>query len=393
MQSHDFASTYVGTPFYMSPEICAAELYTLHSDIWSLGCIMYELCAREPPFNAKTHFHLVQKIKDGKFNQLPDMYSLELQNVIKSCLKINPSLRPDTAQLLNIPMMRLMRKETEVVELGKILRSTEELARNKVKAAEAQLLSLESEKSRIETTVRLEWEVKARLEIDRQIQIETEKLRKKFESEVHARVEKELQVRLGAMSLDSPAPTQSIPILPLSPPSSSGPAMEIDEDSLIELSSPIRGPSRDQDPFKVPARPALLRQKTAPARRLSSHLAVFQPSSRPQGRVPSPDHSTTASGSPIRRAPSKPVMTGENDMFKAVTQRNFLGNGGGRTLVELAQAKLGGVGTDISVKSAEEKDSDGGRQRSDDAVPTWDPEKDEMPSPFLIRGAKGLRRL
>ena len=39
MQSHDFASTYVGTPFYMSPEICAAEKYTLKSDIWSLSLI------------------------------------------------------------------------------------------------------------------------------------------------------------------------------------------------------------------------------------------------------------------------------------------------------------------------------------------------------------------
>lgn len=394
MQSHDFASTYVGTPFYMSPEICAAERYTLQSDIWSLGCIMYELCAREPPFNAKTHFNLVQKIKDGRISPLPTIYSLELQNVIKSCLKTNPLLRPDTTQLLNVPMIRLMRKECEVVELGRILKSTEELARIKVQEAEAMTLSLEGERARIESTVRREWEVKARLEIDRQIQIETEKLRKKFESEVQSRVEKEVQVRLSALSLDSPpASNQSIPILPLSPPSSSGPAMEIDDDSLIDLSSPIRGPLRDQDPFKVPGRPALLRQKTVPARRLTSHPAVFQPSSRPQGRVPSPDHSSTASGSPVRRAPSKPITTGENDMFKAVTQRNFLGNGGGRTLVELAQARTGGVGTEVPVRNVEGKDADGARQRSDDAVPIWDPEKDEMPSPFLIRGAKGLRRL
>lgn len=420
MQSHDFASTYVGTPFYMSPEICAAERYTLHSDIWSLGCIMYELCAREPPFNAKTHFNLVQKIKDGRFSPLPNIYSPELQNVIKSCLKTNPLHRPDTAQLLNLPIIRLMRKENEVVELGRVLKSTEELAKKKIQENEAKASeSLEAEKGRIESIVRREWEVKARLEIDRQVQIEREKLLKDFEfqiqsrverelqsrvdKEVQIRVEKELQKRLGALSLNSPAPNQSVPVLPPSPPSSLGRAMDVDEEFLIELSSPIRPPSKDQDPFKVPNRPTLLRQKTLPARRLSSHPAVFQqPSSiRPQGRIPSPDHSSTASGSPVRRAPSKPMTTSENDMFKAVTQRNFLGNGGGRTLVELEQARIGTLGTtatatasEIPVRTTtEEKNADRSRQRTDDTVPIWDPEKDDMPSPFLIRGARGLRRL
>lgn len=75
MQSHDFASTYVGTPYYMSPEICASERYTLASDIWALGCITYELCARKVPFNANTQFQLVQKIKEGRVDPLPDNYS------------------------------------------------------------------------------------------------------------------------------------------------------------------------------------------------------------------------------------------------------------------------------------------------------------------------------
>src|SRR5882757_7533583 len=127
MQSHDFASTYVGTPFYMSPEICAAERYTLKSDIWSLGCIIYELCSREPPFNAKTHFGLVQKIKEGKIGALPSVYSPELNAVVKDCLKVNPDRRPDTATLLNLPVVKLMRKEKEVVELGRMVKNKEEL--------------------------------------------------------------------------------------------------------------------------------------------------------------------------------------------------------------------------------------------------------------------------
>ena len=412
---------------------------------------MYELCAREPPFNARTHFHLVQKIKDGRVEPLPSIYSPELQGVIKSCLKTNPLLRPDTAQLLNLPMIRLLRKEAEVVELGKTLKATEELARAKLQEAEAKALSLECEKARIEAMVRREWEVKARLEIDRQVQMETEKLQKKFDGEVQARVEKEVRSRLevvraskdppppspadillssigpetdfpsstdlSMLSLESPSQEQPSRVssgkpnsknifarvaaekvklnpirLPPSPPPSLGPAMEIDEDSLIELSSPIRGLVRDQDAFKAPGRPPLMRQKTAPTRRLSSHPTIFNAPSRPPGRIPSPDHSSTASGSPVRKVALKPIATGENDMFKAVTRGNFLGNGGGRTLVELQQAKTGGTGSGLPAARLEERDTEGEREGYD-IVPLWDPERDEMPSPFLVRGAKGLRRL
>ena len=175
MQSHDFASTYVGTPFYMSPEICAAERYTLHSDIWSLGCVIYELCARTQPFNAKTHFHLIQKIKEGRIEPLPSIYSQELQNVIKSCLNVNPLKRPDTVGLLNLPIVRLMRKEREVVELGRVLKTKEEQTMLRAQEAEVKASNLNSEKEKmrtaIESMIRREWEVKARLEIDRQVEL------------------------------------------------------------------------------------------------------------------------------------------------------------------------------------------------------------------------------
>ncbi|KAK8073692.1 kinase-like protein [Apiospora phragmitis] len=194
MQSHDFASTYVGTPFYMSPEICAAERYTLKSDIWSLGCIMYELCTKEPPFNAKSHFQLVQKIKEGKIAPLPAIYSAELMGVIRDCLKTNPDRRPDTASLLNMPVVRLMRKEREVVDMGKLVKIKEDALEKKLKEAERKL---ENEKAfvrqEIENGLRREWEVKARLEIDRLVSEEMEQLRQRFEAEVSARVHEELQ--------------------------------------------------------------------------------------------------------------------------------------------------------------------------------------------------------
>lgn len=519
MQSHDFASTYVGTPFYMSPEICAAERYTLKSDIWSLGCIMYELCQRAPPFNAKSHFALVQKIKEGRVDPLPPIYSQELQSVIKSCLKTNSMQRPDTQQLLNVPMIRLMRKEREVVELGKMLIAKEEKARLKFLEAEAKSLSYETEKEKmrqsIEEIVRREWEVKARLEIDRQVQIGMEKLQKDYQAEVQAgvqaqvqaQVESEVQRRiemlkqakdnmavsptdirlsststsastsadtdfpsstdLSSFSLDSPpsekgrpppprktartpftrARTQfdspmdiqmgesspmSIACLSLSPrrtavasvatasniPNSknifalavgggnpkahqgrsklnqqqlsSSPlpmesANEEDEDSLPDLPSPTRLPSSHQDPFKVPtARPGILRQKTAPSRRLSTHPPGLFPSGPAKAsRVTSPPN-TTASGSPVRKLARKPSAAGgDNEMFKAVMQRKALG--GGRTLVELQQARAGGA--PLNQAFGWEKGNENCRE-----PPVWDPELDEMPSPFLVRGGGRSRK-
>lgn len=60
--SIDSASTMVGTPFYMSPEVCENRSYTFKSDIWALGCIMYELCTLKKAFEANNLLGLVNKI-------------------------------------------------------------------------------------------------------------------------------------------------------------------------------------------------------------------------------------------------------------------------------------------------------------------------------------------
>lgn len=204
----------------MSPEICAAERYSLYSDIWSLGCIIYELCTKEPPFNARTHIELFHKIKAGRVAPLPPVYSQELQKVITTCLQVNPNSRPDTAQLLNLPVVKLMRKEQEVVKLGRQLKEQQELNEQKQKEIDEKLASVSADKellkSQLDASVRREWEVKARLEIDRQVELETERLRKLFDSEVTKRVAAELD-RLATTSRppthskrsSTPAPTES----------------------------------------------------------------------------------------------------------------------------------------------------------------------------------------
>lgn len=211
LQSHDFASTYVGTPYYMSPEICAAERYSLYSDIWSLGCLLYELCAKEPPFNARTHIELFQKIKSGRISPIPPVYSADLQKVINSCLQVNPNARPDTSQLLNLPIVKLMRKEQEVVNVGRQMLKDKETAENKLKEAEARMKNMETSiRPEIESTVRREWEVKARLEIDRQVTMEVDRLEKIFEAEVEAEVVKRLEQQAAATLHRSLTPSAEV---------------------------------------------------------------------------------------------------------------------------------------------------------------------------------------
>lgn len=85
-----FANTYVGTPYYMSPELMQEKSYDSKSDIWSLGCLVYELCALKPPFHeARTHAELSAFIRNGRIPPLPKGYSQSLAGVIKGMLNLN----------------------------------------------------------------------------------------------------------------------------------------------------------------------------------------------------------------------------------------------------------------------------------------------------------------
>lgn len=148
----DFASTYVGTPFYMSPEIYNGEKYTLEADVWAVGCLIYELCTHEPPFPAKTQPELVEKVLKGSTGTqfqadfrktfrnpaLPNVYSEELQNIILHCLQPNPRNRPKTFELLGKRPVWLERKQQELEEW-------EERLKGEQLALEAQIVKRQQE--------------------------------------------------------------------------------------------------------------------------------------------------------------------------------------------------------------------------------------------------------
>ena len=88
------AQTVVGTPYYMSPEVCESKPYTHKSDIWALGCVLFELCALDKPFFAENLLGLVYKIVQDDPKPIPDTYSKELAKLVEMSLQKDPAKRP-----------------------------------------------------------------------------------------------------------------------------------------------------------------------------------------------------------------------------------------------------------------------------------------------------------
>ncbi|CAM2105666.1 serine/threonine-protein kinase Nek11 isoform X1 [Caretta caretta] len=103
MGSCDLATTFTGTPYYMSPEALKHQGYDTKSDIWSLGCILYEMCCLDHAFTGHNFLSIVLKIVEGNTPSLPDRYPSKLNTVLHSMLNKNPSLRPSATEILKIP--------------------------------------------------------------------------------------------------------------------------------------------------------------------------------------------------------------------------------------------------------------------------------------------------
>lgn len=99
--TESLAYSKVGTPLYMSPEQMAGTGYTERSDLWSLGCIIYELAALVPPFDADNQFDLQRRIQVGKFSRLPSEYSDMINRTVTWCLQPRPETRPNIDELVH----------------------------------------------------------------------------------------------------------------------------------------------------------------------------------------------------------------------------------------------------------------------------------------------------
>lgn len=102
----DFAQTCIGTPYYMSPEIFKNKPYSYKSDVWALGCVLYEMTTLSHAFDANSLNGLATKIVKGKYPPIHSKYSRYLRELIGQMLLINPQQRPDLEQILRKPFIK-----------------------------------------------------------------------------------------------------------------------------------------------------------------------------------------------------------------------------------------------------------------------------------------------
>ena len=97
-----YAHTFIGTPYYISPELCKDQPYNDKSDVWALGCVLYELCTLNHPFEGGTQVEIYEKILTQKFKSINPEYSSELKKMVDLLLEKDERKRPKMKDILKM---------------------------------------------------------------------------------------------------------------------------------------------------------------------------------------------------------------------------------------------------------------------------------------------------
>ena len=119
--------TQTGTPYYASPEVWEEKPYDSKSDVWSLGCVIYEMITLRPPFQAKSMEELYKKVMRGIYPKLSSKYSEDLSDIIKLMIQVEAGARPSCEELLKMPIIT---KRIEFFNNNKDIDITEEQNEN-----------------------------------------------------------------------------------------------------------------------------------------------------------------------------------------------------------------------------------------------------------------------
>ncbi|CAD6184407.1 unnamed protein product [Caenorhabditis auriculariae] len=96
------AKTVVGTPYYISPEMCSGNTYNEKSDMWALGCILYEMCCLRKAFEGENLPALVNNIMACSYAPIKAPYSSELKVLVRELLQLDPQKRPSAGDALKM---------------------------------------------------------------------------------------------------------------------------------------------------------------------------------------------------------------------------------------------------------------------------------------------------
>lgn len=100
------AQTIVGTPYYLPPEIWAGQGYNAKADVYSLGCVIYEMAALDKPYAGDNTAQLYSNLMRQSYKPLPQQYSLQFRNLVDGMLNHSQMMRPSIRQILSLQMIK-----------------------------------------------------------------------------------------------------------------------------------------------------------------------------------------------------------------------------------------------------------------------------------------------
>lgn len=112
--TYDFCKTPLGTPYFLSPEICSGKAYNYKSDIWMLGCVLYELMTLTKPFDGDSLPGLMGNILRKDIKDVPKIYSNNLRWLVKKLLAKEPNLRPTLKDIFNYSFVKAKNEQIRI---------------------------------------------------------------------------------------------------------------------------------------------------------------------------------------------------------------------------------------------------------------------------------------